>query len=74
MRRLLERIRAAVAVPVGWLGLMVVPESGEEAAVLVGMALLAAGFLVAGMPALALSVPGALYVAIGLGFSLRRRG
>jgi hypothetical protein len=68
----LERIRDAAATGVGWIELMVVPESGEEAAVLVGMALLAGGFLVAGVPALALLVPGTLYVAIGLGFNLRR--
>ncbi len=67
------RVRDAAAAVVGWVALMVVPESGEEAAVLVGMVLLAAGFLVANMPALALLVPGTLYVAIGLGFNLRRR-
>lgn len=71
-RAALGRIRDAVATGAGWIALMVVPESGEEAAVLVGMVLLAGGFLIAGAAPLALLVPGTLYVAIGLGFNLRR--
>ncbi len=71
-RRVLGRIRVAVATGAGWLALLIVPESSEEAAILVGMALLAGAFLLAGSPSLALGIPGALYVAIGLGFNLRR--
>lgn len=65
--------RRAVVAAAGIVAMVLVPESGEEAAVLMGMALLAGGFIVAGLPALALLVPGGLYVAIGLGFTLRRR-
>lgn len=43
-----------------------------EGAVMLGLALLAAGFLAAGLVPFALGVPGGLLVVIGLGFSLRR--
>lgn len=43
-----------------------------EGAVMLGLALLAAGFLAAGLVPFALGVPGACLIAIGLGFSLRR--
>ncbi len=49
------------------------PEPGTtEGAVMLGLVLIAAGFLAAGLVPLALGVPGLLLVAIGLGFSLRR--
>lgn len=62
----MRRIVAAIAA-------FFVPANDEEAAVLFGLFLLAAAFLLAGFVPLALGVPGALYVAIGLGFNLRRR-
>lgn len=65
----MTRIRAAAGVLAG----VFAPESGEEACVIVGCLLLAAAFLVAGLPALSLGVPGAIYVAVGLGFKFGRR-
>lgn len=50
------------------------PEPGTtEGAVMLGLALLASGFAVAGLWPLALGVPGALLFAVGLGLDLRRR-
>lgn len=50
------------------------PEPGTtEGAVMLGLALLAGGFAVAGLWPLALGVPGALLFAVGLGLDLRRR-
>lgn len=55
------------------LALALRPEPGTtEGAVMLGLALIAAGFLVAGLVPLALGVPGVLLVAVGLGFDLRR--
>lgn len=75
--RLFGALRAAALVPVRIVAPLLpsdttTPEGQKEAVVLYGLALLAAAFAAAGMPPLALGVPGALLVAIGLGFSLRR--
>lgn len=43
-----------------------------EGAVMLGLVLIAAAFVVAGLLPLALGIPGACLVMIGLGFSLRR--
>jgi hypothetical protein len=63
----------------GVFAMLVIPDSAEEAAVLFGIVLLAGGFVAwsvldhsPAIAALALLVPGALYVAIGLGLTLRR--
>lgn len=73
MRRAGRAVRAAITGAAGVVAMVLVPESDAEATVLIGLALLAAGFLVAGLPALALLVPGGLYVAMGLGFTLGGR-
>ena len=55
----------------GWA--VIRPEPGTtEGAVMIGLVLLAAAFIAAGLIPLALGVPGAVLVAVGLGFSLRR--
>jgi hypothetical protein len=75
MNRISRLVDALLAGPrrvFGPIAAVFVPESGEEACVLLGLAMIAGAFLVAGLPALALGVPGALYIAIGLGFNLKR--
>jgi hypothetical protein len=79
MRRLLglagalaERVTAAGRATAAALAMVVVPDSDEEAAVLLGLAGIAVTFLIRGQPDLAIGVPSALLVAIGLGFTLRR--
>ncbi len=71
-------IAAALFAPIKVLGMVFVPENDEEASVLVGLALIVPGFIVAWAIswtlACALLVPGALFIAIGLGFNLRRGG
>jgi len=74
IRRAFSRARAIVAVPGRILAAVLVPESSEEAVVEAGLVGLAITFLVAGSVPLAIGVPSALLVAIGLGFDLRRRG
>jgi hypothetical protein len=69
MTRLADALRA-MAVP---FVLILVPDSPEEAAVIFGLALVAGGLLLAGLAPLALVVPGAVYVLIGLGFKFGRR-
>lgn len=73
LRRIAGRLWSPVPVVGRTLSAVLVPESSEEAVVEVGLVLLAAGFVAAGLVPLALAVPGALLVAIGLGFNLRRR-
>jgi hypothetical protein len=68
MTRLLIPFRAIGRI----LGQVLVPETSQEAVVEVGLVLLAAAFLSAGLVPLAIGVPGGLLVAIGLGFNLRR--
>ena len=83
LRSVLEQlaawIRRVVLVPVRIIAPLLpadttTPDGQREAVVLYGLALLAAGFVVGGHLDWALGLPGALLVAIGLGFSLRRIG
>lgn len=48
-----------------------IPDQGRVT--LAGLLLMAAAFLAAGLPALALGAPAAILVAVGLGFSFRDR-
>lgn len=77
MRRRLGAARDAALTPfraaAGLLANAFAPESSEEALVEVGLAGIAITLLVAGLPVLALGIPSALILAIGLGFNLRRR-
>lgn len=69
IRRALSAVRSAATAVVA----PFVPEPGTtEGAVMLGMALLAAGFVIADLVPLALLVPGALLVAIGVIPVLRR--
>jgi hypothetical protein len=69
MTRLAGALRA-IAEP---FALVLVPDSPEEAAIIFGLALVTGGLLLAGLVPLALVVPGAVYVLIGLGFKFGRR-
>ncbi len=70
MTRLASRLAAAVSAAWG----AVSPEPGTtEGAVMAGLVLIAAGLLVAGLPALALIVPGTLMFVVGVLPALPRR-
>lgn len=69
----MTRLRNAAAVLGRLFAAVFVPESSEEALVEFGAILIAAGFVAAGYLPLAMGVPGALFILIGLGFTLRRR-
>lgn len=79
IRGFVERVAGGLRAAAGPVLQVVIPESSQEACVLVGMLLLAVGFLVTGnrfgpdLSSLALLVPGTLYVLIGLGLNLGRR-
>lgn len=73
----MTRLRAAGAALAATIRAVLVPESDAEAAVIFGLSLVAAGFLAAEQlgsivfAPLALLVPGAVYVLVGLGFGRR---
>ena len=76
----MNRLRAARAAVAGAIraiaapfALVLVPESSEEAAIIFGLVLISAALILAGQLPLALGVPGAVYVLIGLGFKFGRR-
>jgi hypothetical protein len=69
MNRLAGALRA-IAAP---FALILVPDSSEEAAIIFGLVLVSAALVLAGYLPLAVGVPGAVYVLIGLGFKFGRR-
>lgn len=64
----MTRLHATAAMLARLLTAVFIPDSDQEASVLFGLGLLALMFILAGLPLLALGVPGTVYVLVGLGF------